>query len=104
MGLHTDLKYERKKIDATVSTSESIVTYKSSKDDYEKIINYYDRLDNENKEFITGKMIELYKDQQKSIKYVDQMETDADILKELESYRLELESKKKLSMQNRNIK
>lgn len=54
--------------------------------EHRKIIRYFDRLNNENKEFIIGKMIELYKEQ-----------PDDEIARELERYRLELLSKKDLS-------
>ncbi|WP_242952403.1 helix-turn-helix domain-containing protein [Anaerocolumna xylanovorans] len=55
--------------------------------EHRKIIRYFDRLNNENKEFIIGKMIELYKEQP----------VDDEITRELERYRLELLSKKDLS-------
>lgn len=34
--------------------------------EHRKLISYFDRLESENKEFIVGKMIELYKEQQTS--------------------------------------
>ncbi|MBB5196090.1 helix-turn-helix domain-containing protein [Anaerocolumna cellulosilytica] len=104
LGLTENLNYEPiESNDDFVSESIAPYTTTNSKE-YSKVISYYHRLDNENKEYIIGKMIELYKEQQKPIKYVHKIETDEDILKELESYRLELESKKKINLQDRNIK
>lgn len=42
--------------------------------------------------------------QQKSYKHEEKTEADGDILRELNSCRLELESKKKLNLHDRNIK
>lgn len=52
--------------------------------DHKKLIRYFDRLNQENKEFIIGKMIEIYRHQL----------PDDEITQELERYRLELLSKK----------
>lgn len=55
--------------------------------EYRKLIRYYEKLNNENREFIIGKMIELYKEQP----------VDDEITRELERYRLELLAKKDIS-------
>ncbi len=51
--------------------------------EHRKVIRYFDRLNNENKEFVIGKMIELFKEQP----------VDDEITRELERYRLELLSR-----------
>jgi transcriptional regulator with XRE-family HTH domain len=55
--------------------------------EHKKLIRYYDRLNQENKEFMIGKMIEIYRNQL----------PDDEIARELERYRLELLSKKSLN-------
>lgn len=76
--------------------------------DYSKLISYFERLDNENQEYIIGKMIELYKEQINYKRYVmngtkevsQPVVLDDDISRELESYRKELLAKKGTSPTN----
>lgn len=82
------------------TTRENANPYNTSSIDYSKLIGYYDRLNNENQDYIIGKMIELYKDQTSTKRHLSNnlTEIDDDIAHELESYRKEL-----LSKRNANI-
>jgi len=63
----------------------------------------YNKLDDKHKKTMTTVSMTLLDnllEQQKSNKYTNNPEVDEDILKELNSYRVELESKKKLSVKD----
>jgi transcriptional regulator with XRE-family HTH domain len=84
-----------------LNTSNNQIPTLSEKE--KKILLYYNRLVVENKEYIIGQMIGLYKEQQKNIinkqaLFTDNYNTssiDPEIQKELDSYRKELLSEKK---------
>ena len=78
----------------------------------QKVIQYYNRLINENREFIIGQMVGLFKEQQRnqfdldksSVKNLYSNTIDYEILEELNNYRNDLMSKQNKSNKKKEAK
>lgn len=102
LGLSLDNYIPAKSINV-VKKEENVYINNSFTNEQNKLLNYYNRLNSEDKEYVIGIMIGLYKEDKVTNRQVNILRSniDKDIALELESYRQELLIKKK-DINNKN--